>query len=368
MRTITIALSLSLGALPLLADLGPERVIAPPAGVSAVARSDDVIAVVLSTSAGTRAVLTGFDGAPVRSVSLSDASVSDAAAASDGSSILFTWLEGDALHASLLRGGESQSIALSDAPSAAPLFALFDGARYVVLTAHEGVTISTAGVVEERFPLPVPTLAAAAAGNGRIVVAWVEDDRKLIQLKAAELLPDHSVGTPQLIASQVVTVSGQYWINNVALAFSGSGGYAAWSRLAGRCCNHVEGSRLASDLTPLDSVRSPFVFQPQYYATQISTTIYLGSTTPRVTVAAVGSAFFVAWQFYWCGCLPLDGVSAAEVDSGGFARPEFQIRRGAINPMLIALPDRRAAIVYSAPEGVVLHVFAASPHRRAVTR
>jgi hypothetical protein len=335
-----------------MAALGPERVIAPPASPRAVARSDEAIAVVTSSATGgTRAVLTGFDGAPLRTVILSDAPSTAAAAASDGHSFLFTWMAGGAFHAALLQGDALQPIDVADPPPATSLLAVFDGARYVVFASKTGLIISTAGVVEERFPLAVP-LSAATVSGGRVVVAWTLDDGKLEQLDVAELLPDHSLAAPVRVKSQVSTQlsGGGLWLmGSVGLA----PGYVAWARLPGYVWIG-EGSRLAADLTPIDAHR-------------LSANISLGYSIDSVAVAPLPAGFLTVWQ-YKCGCFGGDGVWGALIDASGQPREEFKIRRGGVTPFALALPDQRAAVVYGADEGVILRVFDTAPRRRVATR
>src|ERR1041385_751770 len=230
-----------------MAGLGPERGIAPPAALRAVARSDEAIAVVTSSAV----VLTGFDGTPLRTIVLSDTPSTAAAVASDGHSFLVTGLAGGAFHAALLKGDAIQPIDVADPPAATSLLAVFEGTRYIVFASKTGLIISTAGVVEERFPLAVPLSAATVAG-GRVLVAWTLDDGKIEQLDVAELA-DHGMTAAVRVKSQVSTLlsGGGLWLmGSVALA----PGYVAWSRLPGYFWL-AEGSQLAADLTPIDAHR-----------------------------------------------------------------------------------------------------------------
>ena len=334
-----------------MADLAPEHVIAPAAAVRAVTRSDDAIAVVLSGPAGTRAVLAGFDGAPLRSVALSDAPSTATAVASDGHSFLFTWMAGGAFHAALLQGDAVQPVDVADPPAATSLLAVFDGTRYIIFASRTGLIISEAGLVDERFPLAMP-LSAATISDGRVVVAWTLDDGKLEQLDVAKLLPDHSMAAPVRVKSQVSTQlsGGGLWLmGSVGLAR----GYVAWSRLPAYIWL-AEGSRLAADLAPLDSHR-------------LSANISLGNAIDGVGVAALPAGFLVVWQ-YTCHCFGYDGVWGAEIDGSGQPREEFKIRRGGVTPFAVALPNDAVAVVYGADEGVVMRVFDPAPRRRIIRR
>ena len=329
-----------------MAGLGPERVIAPPAALRAVARSDEAIAVVTSSAV----VLTGFDGTPLRTIVLSDTPSTAAAVASDGHSFLVTWLTGGAFHAALLNGDAIQPIDVADPPAATSLLAVFDGTRYIVFAAKTGLIISTAGVVEERFPLAVPLSAATVAG-GRVLVAWTLDDGKIEQLDVAELA-DHGMTAAVRVKSQVSTLlsGGGLWLmGSVALA----PGYVAWSRLPGYVWL-AEGSQLSADLTPIDAHR-------------LSANTSLGNMIDHVGVAALPAGFLVVWQ-YTCHCFGYDGVWGALVDASGQPREELKIRRGGLAPFVVTLPDGGVAIVYGADEGIILRVFDSAPRRRVVTR
>jgi hypothetical protein len=252
----------------------------------------------------------------------------------------------------VLRDGAIEPVDIADPPAARSLLALFDGTRYVVIAERNGLIISTAGLVEERFSLAVSP-SAATVFDGRVVVAWTADDGRTEQLDVAELLPDHTIAAPVRVASQVSTLlsGGGLWIMGQSVGLAP--GYVAWSRLPGYVWI-AEGSRLAADLTPMDARR-------------LSANRSLGNIIDPVSVAPLPAGFLSVWQ-YTCHCFGYDGVWGAVIDGSGLPREEFKIRRGGLTPFALALADHRVAILYAADDGVILRFYDPAPRRRVIRR